>query len=480
MSDERVMVLKMLRDGKISVEEAEGLLEALGEEGLGASPMPNDEQAKRAEEPDSQTAEGRSTPGDQGAAPGWRRKSGEPLRTGPDWASLGREIGEVVREATQVVREATKDVAPTVRDAVKRLKEEMKGAGGKVSASLLVQDLFGLTSASDEVRVSHLLPAGGRLLLRNPRGNVRIERSPDGQAYVEARRQAWSRDEEAARALLDQIGVRFEPRDGDLVLEVAAEPGFRFRVDLTVRLPDGVAVVAGVNSGDIRAEGLSGDLEVDIKSGDLEIGSHQGAVRGSVKSGEVKLGVAATCALRVMSGDVAAQEIGGNAEFHVASGDVEIGHVRGGLVAEVLRGDLMVGSVAGPARVKVMSGDAALGGCSGDVEAHVYSGDLKLNARGSRSVRAKTMSGDLEARIDSLETGADVAIEAMSGDIDVVLAPGVGARIDARTRSGNVEWSLPGQTVQRSRGGAEGVVGTPDATLSIRAMAGDISVREAK
>jgi hypothetical protein len=67
----------------------------------------------------------------------------------------------------------------------------------------------------------------------------------------------------------------------------------------------------------------------------------------------------------------------------------------------------------------------------------------------------------------------------MSGDIDVVLAPGVGARIDARTRSGNVEWSLPGQTVQRSRGGVEGVVGTPDATLSIRAMSGDVAVREA-
>ncbi|MDR5684246.1 MAG: DUF4097 family beta strand repeat-containing protein [Armatimonadota bacterium] len=465
MSDERLMVLKMLRDGKVSVEEAEALLEALGEEGLGAAPAGDSTEEGQRRAHQDQATEASGARRGPGPGRGWEG------RVGPSWASLGREVAEAVREAVA-------DIGPSVGEALRRLKEEIKG-GGVVSASALVQGLFGLASAADEVGLSHPLGPGGRLRVRNPRGDVRIERSPDTQVHVQARRQAWFRDEQTARSLLDRIEVRLRPQDGDAVVEVGADPGVRFRVDLVVRVPDGAPVAVDVDSGDVRADGLAADLEVEIKSGDLEIGSHRGAIRGSVNSGDVQIRKAAACVLRVLSGDFGAEEVAGRVDLYVASGDARIGRVGGELVAQVLHGDLAAGHVVGHAQLKVMSGDAEVGECSGDVEALVYSGDLKLGVRGSRSTRAKAMSGDVEVRIVALPSDAEVALETVSGDVDLLIAPGVDARVSAQTRSGQVDWSIPAQIVQRSRAAVEGVVGSGQATVSIHALAGDISVREA-
>src|SRR3972149_1330035 len=138
MSEERVMILKMLKEGKITVEEAEALIDALSEGAPGAA---------------------------SGAAP------------------LGDEIRNVVRKALEGVR-PPEGLGRSMREVGRTLREELRGAAVEVDLSLhdVVHDLFGLASASEDVEITQPAVPGGRLVLRNPRGGVRLARGRGGGA----------------------------------------------------------------------------------------------------------------------------------------------------------------------------------------------------------------------------------------------------------------------------------------------------------
>jgi hypothetical protein len=127
MSDKRVMILTMLKEGKITLEEAAALLDALGEERPAAAG----------------DAEREQSPGGQ-ARP--REREGEPEAWSSSWSTLGQDIGDAVRAAVRSVRTGAE---PRLREVLKSLTEEVRAAGGAGSASGIVQDLFGLASASE-------------------------------------------------------------------------------------------------------------------------------------------------------------------------------------------------------------------------------------------------------------------------------------------------------------------------------------------
>ena len=103
MSDERVMILTMLKDGKITIEEAEALLDALGEErasapdDAGPEPPPSGQDRPRERE---------------GEAEAWS-----------SWSTLGQDIGDAVRAAVSGVRPGGK----------RRLREVLESMSGQVS-----------------------------------------------------------------------------------------------------------------------------------------------------------------------------------------------------------------------------------------------------------------------------------------------------------------------------------------------------------
>jgi DUF4097 and DUF4098 domain-containing protein YvlB len=457
MSDERVLILTMLKEGKITVEEAEALLDALGEE--------------RASAPDDAGRE---------PSPGGEDRPREREGGAEAWWTPGQDIGDAVRAAISSVRTG---VEPRLREVLKSLTKEVRAAGSAGSVSDVVQDLFGLASASEDVTLTHGAPEGGRLLVRNPRGTVRIGPSRDTDVRVRAHKTVWAKDESAARDLLAELRVTLAAVGSDLALEVGhdrVEPWVRrFRVDLDVEAPEQISASVDVKSGDLQAHDLLGELEVEIKNGDLDVQARPRGLRGRVLSGNVRLREAQSCELQVMSGDVAVGEVGGSADFNVAKGDVAVGPVRGDLTVRLAHGDLTAGDVSGTAGVEVSHGDVVLGACAGDVEARVKRGDLSLAVRGSRRVRAEVMSGDLSARVDSLAPEANLDLKVMSGDTTVELDPAVRGSISVEARSGDIECAIPLRDLRRSRGRLEGVAGTADARITVRTMSGEVSIRQA-
>ncbi len=426
MSEERQMVLKMVKEGKITIDEAEALLEALAEGGLPAGERKEAESLQPVEE-----GKGRARP--------------EPP------VSLSAEIRERVRRAMKSGLPAAavgESLRESMREVGRTLREELQGIGTDVDSSLgsMVRDLFGLAAASDEITLSHTGAGVTRLLVASRRGDVRLARSPDRTVRVTSRRQVWAHDEADAAAALPRVEVRLTPRGSDLLLAVEPASGaprhLRYRVDLTVQVPEGIGAEVDLKSGDVNVEDLAGDLTVRIKSGDLSVGPHRGRVRAEIKSGDVRLQEAEDLDLHVLSGDVDVKQVRGAAELRVTSGDISLEEVRGAV----------------------------------DLTAH--SGDVRLGIYGSSSVRAKTISGDMSVNVASLAAGARVALEAVAGDLSVTMGARIQAGVRAQATAGAIDvGTLPLREVQKGRGWLEGVLEARDAAIDVRTVSGDVTIQ---
>lgn len=373
MSDERRVVLQMLRDGRITVDEAEALLDALAE---------------------------------------------------PAEAPVGQA------DLEQGVRRAVESVGPALRSALRALQERVRVEWGAPD------ERAGSASATEELRWSHPAPAG-RVVVRNVRGDLAVEGSADSAVHVEVRKRAWGASEVAAQQLLHELRAVVEPRGEDLVVEVGPTPGrfaadVVLRVPADTRLDAQVAkgdvqvgqvascelsVGAGdvdirqvsgsvgvrCGSGDVRLGAVEGDLSVDVGNGDVSVESVRGAAHVQVASGDVRLGScsgavavrlqrgdlevtadgAPSVRLEVSSGDVRAHlaslPAGAAVEVRVASGDVQVvlgPQVGARVLAETQRGTVSwtvateaVSRGPGFAEGVVRAGDAS-------VSVRVVSGDV--------------------------------------------------------------------------------------------------------
>jgi len=492
MGEDRRKVLKMLKDGTISVDEAEALLDALGEEpgdipldepsaggdrggstGSGAGGSVSGQAGSKEERAGSSSAG--STADDTSA---WRERT-----EWSSWAhgcpSFGREIARAMRAA---MRTAHEGVGPSIREALRGMRRGVEDRDRRFSSAWFVRDLFGSASASELVTLLHPVPGAGRLVIRNPRGDVRIGRSPDREVHVSARKQAWGRDEAAAREALGRVQIRLAPAASDLVLAVepaAWEPWrFRFRVDIDIDVPPDLPVTTTVASGDVRVRDLASDLDASIRSGDLDVDAPVRAVRSDLKSGVARIRQARSCTLRVMRGDVRLGSVEADTDVCVARGDVRFDSVGGDLRAEITHGHLRAGRTAGTARVRIVHGGAWIGSSTGDVDARIESGDLDVGVAGSRSVVMRVTSGDATMRVTGTAPDARLDADVVFGNIDVTLAPEVRAVLIAEARTGRVDCGVPLRDATRSRGRVEGVYGEAHAAISASTVSGTITIKE--
>jgi DUF4097 and DUF4098 domain-containing protein YvlB len=182
----------------------------------------------------------------------------------------------------------------------------------------------------------------------------------------------------------DHVSVR-----GDCHVVVFGKCGATF----VVRVPAGVAVRAKTSSGDVRASGLSGPVNLQVSSGDIDLDALSGGTTAHVSSGDItarRLG--GPLVLETSSGDVTALELLGQiVDAHASSGDVDVD------VATVPR-RVSASSSSGDVTIAVPRGrheayDTVITTSSGDRTEGVNS-----DPTAGRSLRAVTSSGDVAIR----------------------------------------------------------------------------------
>lgn len=112
--NERQLILEMLKDGKISVDEAQKLLEALSqtERAEAAVAEPNRPDADREDDDGARSETGRRT-----------RVVNEPFINGEE---IGRAVEATTKEAARAAREAARQVRQEMREVERELREELK------------------------------------------------------------------------------------------------------------------------------------------------------------------------------------------------------------------------------------------------------------------------------------------------------------------------------------------------------------------
>lgn len=315
MDEERLLILSMVQEGKLTAEEAAALIEALE---VAQQPV---------------------------AGEGWEVPP--PPTAGPESDSF-REARRAAREA----REAARETAREMKREMKRQIREALDAQREVRRRLHrphrppmppVPPTFpGLVKLGIHIDKHRHEAESVRLLALDPGGKVVVEaRSSDvevtehdaPEVRLVTRTVTWGADDDEARNRAADLVEAVSTGD-QVVIRVTPTPlhgvGFMVfrdsRVDMSIAVPRGAAVEVTTASGDLDLRELTGSVSAQTSSGDIRA-TLTGEARLSATSGDISLrgGSLTRLEASATSGDIDISGTGfDHAELTAASGDVTI------------------------------------------------------------------------------------------------------------------------------------------------------------
>lgn len=423
MSEERSMILRMLKDEKISMEEAEALLDVLDEKGVTEEPgfsvtgtVPDEPGAggRRREAPASRA--------DSSEARG-SRDSGSEQRADAEQGSQSDERDDDVHGFFDF-RELRDGIRATVRSVRETVQGALQGVGDiHVDIQSELKRAFGRRSHERLASLSEDLSGAGTLVVENPWGDLRADRGESNAIAVDARITAYADTEERARAIAEAVGLHIERQDDRVRLVVKPDEAAgltRTRIDLEIRLPRDLGLEAVNKSGDISVTGLSGAVDVRSASGNVEVS-----------------GLTAGAHAATASGSVTASDISGPLTVESVSGDLVVRRAHDGIRVSTTSGDIIAEDISGGASCRSVSGDLAVRDASGNLTGKTVSGDIALRPRATESR---------------------------------------GYRVVLESRTGDVEWEGPIEATRRTEHRLEGTFGAGLDELRFDTLSGDIQV----
>jgi len=266
-------------------------------------------------------------------------------------------------------------------------------------------------------------PKTCRVRIESFRGNARITGTTDGTVRVSGHETIRSFQQSEADAANKQTPLELI-QDGDELIVRTSQDRVNERLqvsaDLEISVPSAASIEAHGRSGDFDVQNLNGSVDVTSDNAGVRLENIGGDVRIDLRRSDIirANGVKGTVDLKGRGQDVELQDIGGQVT-----------------VAGTYTGQIQLHNLAQPLRyedplVKVncekLPGQIHMG--LGEFSADNLVGPLRLSAR-SRDVQMSNFTQSLEL---SLDRG------------DVSLRPGKTVpKIDARTRSGDIELALP-------------------------------------
>lgn len=136
---------------------------------------------------------------------------------------------------------------------------------------------------------------------------------------------------------------------------------------------------------------------------------------------------------------------GTKVDFASASGDASIKGVKKHISAKAASGDITIYDCAGGLEIKSASGDLKVDKAKGDMSVKTASGDIEMDDV-SGSFKVKSASGDIQVKGVAF-TGAS-EIEAVSGEVEVLLAKGNSYDLHLGTVSGDIVLDYNGNPVK--------------------------------
>jgi len=430
--NERLQILKMLQEGKITVDEASALIEALDE-------------TERAEAEGQARSESASAQAGQTAQTG--RPSDSASAGGSGWRDAAEDFGESVaaevRQATRRAGREARRAAETARRELRRtlrevdigsevdeaIREGLEGAMTGVRAGLegarvgIRAGLEGLRHAFDggwwedgsfwdgfakvdghfhrarQTATDNLeIEVAGQTVLTvtDATGDIEVVAGTDSHVRIEAVKRAYAADRDSAQRRLDDLTVTADAQGDKIVVKVEDQTvagrgpagGGRASVDLQIVAPPNVELIIESTHGDITVGGAFRGLTVTTTNGDVEAKRVEETIKIKAVSGdiEVETGALRRAELSSLHGDIVAAfapQAGGLYELKTSHGDVDVklpASAPCSIDAETSAGDLTC-SLPGAVQTKTRhSLKATVAGGGPTVTARTASGDVTIRS----------------------------------------------------------------------------------------------------
>ena len=170
-------------------------------------------------------------------------------------------------------------------------------------------------------------------------------------------------------------------------------------------------------------------------------------------------------------------------DVSVVAVDLEVSDLAGRISADVVSGSLKVEKVTGELRLENVSGNIVVSAASDRIEAETVSGEVRVtNGKPLSRGLMSAVSGSVTVET-ALADRADLELESISGEIELLLTGDINARIDAETGpGGDIRNELTDEEPRRERYvGSESLelrLGNGSAEVSASVISGEIILRK--
>ncbi len=385
MKEERMKVLEMIQDGKITAEDAVKLLDALGD--TPEEPRGEDRQRRRNESRQRQRR---------------RRRGGADIQV-----EVQKRIREAMPKARRAVREATRsipDVGEIVQEALQTASEAFSQwtEDRRQHPEKAVRQFVETTP----IQVSD------RLSVQTPRGHVTSKIWDRDEVKIDATISVWGTDEEAVNAYAEQIDVQIRRESGvvkvrpNVPKREKGDPIRSVRIDFELRHPEKV------------------NLNVRARHGNITLPKIDGAA-----------------SLKNNRGKTILEGASGNISIKQNRGDVAVQHVGGDFTAQNNRGSIRAGRVGGRAVVKNNRGTTRLENIVGVTTVHTNRGAVEIE-NPEAGVIVQSRSGKIAVRPHK-PIGDDYAIQNKDGAVDLIIPDGSAVDVHGYVGRGGIQTDLP-------------------------------------
>ena len=391
-------ILKMVAEGKITVEEGESLLQTLD--------TPDESKQDSAEQ---STSEG------EGESFVELLKSGaESLK---DQGGLSREFSRVLRNSAR---------------GIKRETRRYRGGGHR--------------GYHEEPRAQVQLETGEKfdLGIDSRHGDIEVRSWARNNLQIDYQITAWAEDEETAKEIASEIEIRIEPEKdasdratrASITTNYPEEWGLwrnsgpRARVDYWLVVPQQT------------------NLELDNRHGNVSVDDLRGTTTISNQHGNVSLhAIEGDLNLDAHHGNVEADSIQGSVCFKGGHGNAELGKVGGNLEGDYRHGHLELDEVGGDLTLKDRHGNTVVHSVGGVIWVDKSHGRIEL--RGVRDTfHINANHANIHLDVVSPLSG-DCVIKGHHAKVDLIAPADAFASIQASTHHGNISSEFEGDLTKK-------------------------------
>jgi DUF4097 and DUF4098 domain-containing protein YvlB len=303
---------------------------------------------------------------------------------------------------------------------------------GRLAAALVLLAVASNTAAAQRRRVSDLRSRIDTTFSFDRNGTVNVSATNGSITIV-----GWSRDQIQLRTSAGSENIRIDGSSNRMTLNVNARRG---EGSIEMSVPIGVRVTASTHSGQVSVRGTRGPVEGHSDNGSVEVEDATSRVD-----------------LSTFSGHLQATDINGDAHLDAISGEIKLQDVRGTVDASTVSGDIdLIGVTSKSVRAKTTSGDVTFDGLvdsNGRYELSSHSGDLRLRVQrdASAQLSVATWNGAIDSQFPITLKPGQQRIGTLNAKRFTFEIGGGAARIIAETFSGDITISANGRGASTRR-----------------------------